>query len=126
MKFSLNQMSDRNLKKVTKKLKRKKSLGTDGLTKQQLIIGADILVSPLTSIINQSIKQGSFPEVWKEALVTPVLKKGDASDVSNYRPLSCLPVSSKVLVCVTRCQTILNETTYCQKICYLVIICHLH
>ncbi len=40
---------------------------------------------------------GIFPESWKHALVVPVLKNVDAADVSNYRPISLLPILSKVL-----------------------------
>ena len=38
-----------------------------------------------------------FTEMWKEAVVSPVLKKGDPSKVENYRPVSCLPAASKLL-----------------------------
>ena len=40
---------------------------------------------------------GAFPSSWKEALLTPVLKKGDPSAKENYRPVSCLSAASKVL-----------------------------
>ena len=62
-----------------------------------------LLGIPLTEVINSSIKQGAFPEQWKEAIVVPLLKKGDPKDPKNYRPVSCLPAASKVLekvVCV--------------------------
>ena len=51
----------------------------------------------LTRIINASISQGKFPEIWKCGIVTPVLKKGSPKDKTNYRPVSCLSVLSKVL-----------------------------
>ena len=56
-------------------MKNKKSSGLDELTQEQLKSGADILAIPLTRIINASIEQGTFPESWKESVVTPVLKK---------------------------------------------------
>ena len=37
------------------------------------------------------------PEAWKEAIVTPILKKGDPKKKENYRPVSCLAVASKVM-----------------------------
>ena len=40
---------------------------------------------------------GVFPETWKEAIVVPILKKGDPTDPKNYRPVSCLAAASKVL-----------------------------
>ena len=56
-----------------------------------------ICIPPVTRIINSSIEQGKFPESWKEGVVTPVLKKGSATDKKNYRPITCLSVLSKVL-----------------------------
>ncbi len=51
----------------------------------------------LTFIINTSIVTGVFPTPWKHALVIPVFKKGDVRDQANYRPISLLPIISKVL-----------------------------
>ncbi|KAL4088953.1 hypothetical protein QTP88_024031 [Uroleucon formosanum] len=44
---------------------------------------------------NHSMKV--FPAVWKISSVTPVFKSGDPSLVSNYRPISILPHTSKLL-----------------------------
>ena len=55
------------------KLNKKKSAGVDGLSQEQLIMGANSISIPLTKIINTSIEEGKFPENWKEALITPVL-----------------------------------------------------
>ena len=43
-----------------------------------------------------SIRQNVFPNCWKEALVIPLYKKGDPSLPCNYRPISLLPILSKV------------------------------
>ena len=61
----------RLLKKL-KQMKKSKSQGTDELSQENMILGADALIGPLTVIINLSIKEGSFPKGWKEAVVTPV------------------------------------------------------
>ena len=53
------------------------------------------------------LTQSIFPESWKEAVVTPILKKGSAHDKTNYRPVSCLMVLSKVLEKVV-CEQITN------------------
>ena len=71
----------------------------------------DILRIPLTRIINESIEKGEFPETWKEAVITPILKKGDKTKKDNYRPVSCLSVSSKVLEKIVCEQT----TEYMEK-----------
>ena len=58
-----------------KNLNKKKSSGLDGLSQENLILGASNLLTPLTKIINRSISQGEFPDSWKEAAVTPVIRK---------------------------------------------------
>jgi len=56
---------------------------------------SQIIIQPLTHIINFSIKTGIFPDVWKKALVKPIFKSGNTTDVSNYRPISLVPVFQK-------------------------------
>ncbi len=55
------------------------------------------LVKPLTHLINLSIRTGQFPDSWKKALVKPIFKSVNSDDMVNYRPISLLPVFSKVL-----------------------------
>ena len=97
LKFSLKPVSEKTVKKAMDKMKKKTSSGKDGLSQECLLIGRDILKIPLTRIINNSIENGIFPNEWKEAIVAPILKKGDPSDKNNYRPISCLVTASKVM-----------------------------
>lgn len=53
-------------------------------------------VKPLCRIINDSMKNGCFPESLKQAIVIPVYKKGCANDIKNYRPISLLTSFSKL------------------------------
>ena len=51
----------------------------------------------ITNIWHEEVVSSSmFPESLKSADVTPVYKKGDPTLVSNYRPISVLPILSKV------------------------------
>ena len=52
---------------------------------------------PLTIIINASLQSGRVLDDWKAARVIPLFKKGKAEDMDNYRPISILPVLSKIL-----------------------------
>ena len=47
-------------------------------------------------IINLVITWQTFPDKWKRALVTPLPKGGDPTDVSNLRPISILPIPAKI------------------------------
>ena len=51
----------------------------------------------LTSLINDCFRQGRFPDCLKNARVTPVYKGGDRNDLGNYRPISVLPVISRLI-----------------------------
>ena len=57
---------------------------------------ADILCQPLSLLVNKSLTEGRFPDKLKIAKVIPIFKSGDPSLLSNYRPVSVLPVFSKV------------------------------
>jgi len=55
-----------------------------------------IIAPVIAYIINQSLSIGLFPESLKIARVTPIPKGGDPTNVSNYRPISVLPLISKI------------------------------
>ena len=74
----------------------------DILTK---VVGAnsDIFSDILYEVFNRSLEVGTFPSSMKLANVTPVYKKSSQSDKGNYRPISILPILSKVFErCVCR------------------------
>jgi hypothetical protein len=55
-----------------------------------------IISFPLSYICNYSLHTGIFPNRLKIAVVKSLHKKGDKSNISNYRPISLLPTFSKV------------------------------
>ena len=48
-------------------------------------------------LFNLSLKCGKLPTEWKQALVTPIFKKGSWYDTNNYRPVSLTSLVCKVL-----------------------------
>ena len=58
---------------------------------------ADAISPAITSIFNKSLSQRRVPDNWKTSNVTPISKSGDRSSPSNYRPISLLPLISKIL-----------------------------
>ena len=60
----------------------------------------NIIVPKLTYIVNLSLSTGVFPDVLKQAVITPIFKKPslrDTNQLKNYRPASNIPMWSKVI-----------------------------
>ena len=55
------------------------------------------LARPLSLFFNSLLSVGAIPDQWRLVNVTPVHKKGDASVLNNYRPISLTPVCCKIL-----------------------------
>ena len=68
---------------------------------QILKIGAPFISSPLCRIINISLNLGVFPTRLKYSLITPLYKRGDKNNVTNYRPISLLTSFSKIFEKIT-------------------------
>ena len=51
---------------------------------------------PLTLAFHNSMAAGTFAAQWKRANIVPIHKKKDKQIVSNYRPVSLLPIYSKI------------------------------
>ena len=89
--------------KIIKTLMNKNSSGHDSLSNRMLKKEPYAFAKLLKPLINQSIDQGIFPDGLKTANVIPIFKKGDQSNLNNYRPISLLPVISKIF------EKVLNE-----------------
>lgn len=74
----------------------KKATGVDNLSVRILQMALPFIILIITDILNRALKEAVFPAQWKTAIITPLHKGGDANDFSNYRPISVLPVLSKI------------------------------
>ena len=82
---------------LIKSIDSSKATGPDGLS-PRLLHEANISIVPsLTRLLNLSLSTSKVPRQWKHANVIPLFKKGDPSDINNYRPVSLLPCVSKIL-----------------------------
>ena len=58
----------------------------------------DVLIEPITTIVNVSLKSGSFPSNWKTSIVKPLLKKPNLEhELKNYCPVRNLTFMSKII-----------------------------
>ena len=76
-----------------------KSCKLDPIPSKLLIKCLDYILPSLTELFNSSLASGIFPQCFKSALVTPILKKRclDHNDLNNYRPVSNLCFIANVL-----------------------------
>jgi hypothetical protein len=71
--------------------------GWDGICSKVIKATHASFTIPLLHVLNLSITTGTFPSQLKIAKVLPLFKSGDQQLVSNYRPISILPLFSKIL-----------------------------
>eukprot|EP00794_Sanderia_malayensis_P000891 gene891-188_t len=108
--FISNVVSRHEVKQQLKSVKRHKATGLDDLP-PGLIKDSALISAPLAHLINLSLKTSIFPTEWKAAKVIPTHKSGVHSNPDNYRPISVLPVISKVIEKIVHRQLI----TYLDK-----------
>jgi len=94
--WTFSETTENEVLKIIKTLKPKASSGFDMLTNCMLKKEKTRFAQLITPLINKSLTQGEFPEALKIAKVIPIHKKGDKTKLTNYRPISLLPVLSKV------------------------------
>ena len=82
---------------IVQSLEPSKSCGYDEINVNLLKKIIFYIVSPLNHVFNLSFTSGIFPDAMKIAKVIPVFKKDDPAEIKNYRPISLLPILSKVL-----------------------------
>ena len=71
--------------------------GLDGIPAWFLRLGAPIFAAPLALLFNQTIMEGTVPQQWKTAAITPIPKVPRPSKPSKFRPISVTPVLSRSL-----------------------------
>ena len=95
-KFKFHDIDEITIKEILLTMENKVSTGLDGMSNKLLKTFDNALAKPISYLINDSLKQGIFPEALKAAKVVPLYKSGAITDPSNYRPISLLNTISKV------------------------------
>lgn len=95
--FNFTEVTLIEVRDIVAGLANKKAKDKFGLSVHLMKTVRELIVAPLTKLINLCFRDCVFPTVLKDAIVIPIYKKGERENVSNYRPISLLPVLSKVL-----------------------------
>lgn len=102
----INKIPEQVVTTALKQLKPKATVGADRIPAFVLKDCAIVFACPLTFLFNLSLQTSTFPDLWKTSRITPVFKKGDSSNILNYRPISIINNFSKVF------EIILHEYLY--------------
>ena len=103
--FYFTKVSEKTISDFLKELKTNKATGIDNLSGRFLKDGSKVLATPIAQICNLPIKFSTVPDACKIAKLKPIYKKGKKTDRKNCRPISLLPVISKILEKVIHDQT---------------------
>ena len=85
-----------DIKRSICKLDPNKAHGHDMISIRMLKMPDDAIIEPLFKIFKNYLKCGIFPDDWKKGNIVPTFKKGDKQNIKNYRPVSLLPICSKI------------------------------
>lgn len=81
---------------IIRSLKNTTSVGYDGISTKVLKYVAYHICNHLSHIINLCLDKGTYPENLKTSIVRPIFKKDNKQSMNCYRPISLIPVISKV------------------------------
>lgn len=96
VKFNFSEVSFNDVRSVINNLKNKKSADIFGLSTRLIKTIKNIIIVPVAKLINHCIKENVFPRILKRGVIAPIFKKGDPNLADNYRPISLLPIVSKI------------------------------
>jgi exonuclease III len=115
--MALAPVDEEEVSRVIYRLNSKKTCDVNGSSVWLLKQCFKNILTPLTKLINSSFETGTFPALLKTAKVVPIFKKDDPFQTCNYRPISILPVFSKVFERVF-CERMESYLDHFQLLCH--------
>jgi hypothetical protein len=106
------------ISRIIANLSNSSSPGFDKIQSKFLKENSVILANFLSEALNHCFRTGAFPKCLKFAIVTPIFKKGDKSNSSNYRPISVISIFSKIFESVIKdrlTQHLVENSLICGK-----------
>ena len=99
-------ITTREIECIIENMKTNSAGGPDDINPTMIKKAKTSLARKLCPIFNQIVQEGVYPECWKETTITPILKKGSPSMISNYRNIQCSSCIGKIF------EAIVHEKLY--------------
>jgi hypothetical protein len=95
--FNTSPFTDEEITEAIKSFKNNKAPGTDSIITTELLKeGGDYLRRILRSLCNTILSGSDPPWQWKTNRIVPIPKKGDLTEMTNYRGISMMSVAAKL------------------------------
>ena len=96
--FEFQSVNEERVKELFKQLKNTHSECMDGISNKIIKGSSNILIKPMTHLINSCFSKRKYPSKWKIFKMISLFKnKGDPEILNNYRPIALLNPFSKIL-----------------------------
>lgn len=104
LKFCFREVSYNETREVISNLKNTNCTDAYDINVKIVKTIANLIIYPMTNLINSCIGKDVFPNILKLAKVIPIYKKGSSDEISNYRPISLVPIFSKIFEALLKMQ----------------------
>ncbi|MES9881010.1 MAG: reverse transcriptase domain-containing protein [Sedimenticola sp.] len=96
------QITEEEVRAVIRSMKCNKCPGMDNLPAELFINAESILTPYIVRLFNVIFNSGIYPDLWAAGIIVPIPKKGDKSNVSNYRGITLINSIAKLFSLVLR------------------------
>ena len=94
--FNFKHVDCDEVAQIVRSMPANKSSGIDKIPVRVIKDSLPATLPVITSLINASFTRENFPRSWKLADVSPILKDGNHEEPNNNRPITVLPILSKI------------------------------
>ena len=104
--FEPKPVSVKEVMETLKKLKPKKSCCSSGVQKRVIQAANEVLMAPLQQIVNTRVRDKKYPDVFRDMVDMPALKRGSKQDSSCYRLVQNSEAVSGILELLVNSQVV--------------------
>ena len=115
------EVSGQECERAINNIKSNKSPGGDGLPIECCRAFWNEIVQFLVDVYNECFQKGELPLLMRKSVITLIFKKGDRTDISNYRPISLAETDYRILASVlsARLQTVITDIISPNQVAYI-------